>query len=79
MAQGLLVVGFTVDEVLAILAAAKANLLAGVQQTSWTVGEASSGSVINLPTAVLLDECRFALQQLDPVTYPKITRLTARF
>ena len=79
MAQGLLVVGFTVDEVLAILAVAKQNLLAGVQMTSWTVGEASSGSVINLDTKTLLDECRYALQQLDPVTYPKITRLTAKF
>lgn len=79
MAQGLFVVGFTIDEVLAIQAKAKANLTAGVTQTSWTVGEASSGSVQPMGTVEVLDECRYALQQLDPVTYPKITRLKCDF
>lgn len=79
MAQGLFVVGFTVPEVLAILAVAKANLLAGTQQTSWSMGETSSGSQISLPTREVLDECRYALQQLDPATYPRITRTLANF
>ncbi len=79
MAQGLFVVGFTVDEVLAILAVAKKNLLAGVTQTSWTMGETSSGSQINMPTVDVLDECRYALQQLDPQQFPKITRTIANF
>lgn len=79
MAQGLFVVGFTVQEVLAILAVAKANLLNKVTQTSWTIGESSSGSVVSMATKEVLEECAYALQQLDPATYGKITRTVANF
>lgn len=79
MAQGLFVEGFTVADVLAIQAVAKANLLAGVQQTSWSLGESSAASSVAMPTREILDECRYALQQLDPATYPKITRMLANF
>lgn len=79
MAQGLFVVGFTIAEVLAIQAVAKANLLAGTLQTSWSLGESSSGSQVSLSTLQMLEECRYALQQLDPATYPKITRTLANF
>lgn len=79
MAQGLFTVGFTVDEILAILAIAKKNLMAGTLQTSWTLGESSSGSQVPMSTMDVLDECRYALQQLDPATYRKITRTIANF
>lgn len=79
MAQGLFVVGFTVEEVLAILQVAKTNLLSGVQQTSWSLGESSSAGVQSMSTTAVLDECRFALQQLDPATYGKKTRTLADF
>lgn len=79
MAQGLFTVGFTLAEVKAILAVAKKNLLSGVQQTSWSLGESSSGSVVSLPTKEILEECMFALQQLDPATYSKVTRTLASF
>lgn len=79
MAQGLFVHGFTLAEVLAIQKVAKANLLAGVQQTSWSLGESSSGSVPAMTTMQVLDECQFALKKLDPKTYPSRNRVYANF
>lgn len=79
MAQGLFVQGFTVAEVLAIQKVAKDNLIAGTMQTSWSLGESSSGSVPSMSTMQVLDECKYALEQLDPATYKKITRLRANF
>lgn len=79
MAQGLFVVGFTVAEVLALQAVAKQNLLNNVVQTSWTMGETSSGSSQAMSTMSVLDECAYALQQLDPATYPKKNRAICNF
>ncbi|CAB4147219.1 hypothetical protein UFOVP510_18 [uncultured Caudovirales phage] len=73
-ARGLLTVGFTVQEVLAIQARAKADLLSGKVLTSYSEGGVSATKQIVMSTEKLLDECKYALQYLDPVAYPKPKR-----
>jgi hypothetical protein len=74
MAKGLFTIGFTVAEVLAIQARAKADLLAGKVLTAYSEGGVSATKSIVMNTERVLDECRHALQYLDPVAYPKPKR-----
>jgi hypothetical protein len=74
MAKGLFTVGFTVAEVLAIQARAKADLLAGKVLTSYSEGGVSASKQIVMSPEKVLEECKMALQFLDPVTYPKPKR-----
>lgn len=69
MAKGLFTVGFTVQDVLDILATAKANLKAGDMITSYSVGGKTISKASTAPTLEVIDECQFALRQLDPDTY----------
>jgi hypothetical protein len=69
MASGLFTVGFTVAEVLAIQAKAKAMLLEGKTIMSW--GDSGTNVTKEFPLTVkeTLGECACALRILDPATY----------
>jgi hypothetical protein len=69
MARGLLITGFTVAEVLAIQARAKALLLEGKTIMNWNDAETSVAKQFTLPVDQVLDECGHALRVLDPATY----------
>jgi len=69
MAQGLLIVGFTVEEVRAIQAKAKQLLLEGKTIMSWNDSGSSVTKEFALTVKETLDECAHALRILDPVTY----------
>lgn len=71
MAKGLFVVGFTVEEVLAIQAKAKALILEGKTMMSYTDSGTSASKQFVMPVAEVLDECGHALQILSPDTYGK--------
>ena len=68
-AQGLFITGFTLDEVLAIQAQAKKDVLAGRDITSYGDGGKNVGKTRNLPVGQILAECAEALKALDPTTY----------
>lgn len=70
MAKGLFTVGFTVQDILDILAKAKANLKAGVIMTSYSASGVNTGKQLTAPTLEVVDECTHALTVLDPVRYP---------
>ena len=69
MAQGLFVVGFTVDEVQAIQAKAKALQLECKTIMSWNDSGSSVTKEFALTVKETLDECAYALRILDPATY----------
>ncbi len=69
MAQGLFTTGFTVDDVLAIQARAKAMVMEGKTIMSWSDSETNATKQFAMPPAQVLDECRYALRVLDPGTY----------
>jgi hypothetical protein len=69
MARGLFITGFTVAEVLAIQARAKAMLLEGKTIMNWSDAETSAAKQFVMPVDQVLDECRYALKVLDPDTY----------
>ena len=75
MAEGLLITGFTVAEVLAIQAQAKALLLEGKTIMSW--GDSGTNVTKELPMTVreTLRECAHALRILDPATYGRSRRI----
>lgn len=68
-AQGLFVTGFTVDEVLAIQAQAKKDVLAGRVITSYGDQGKSVQKQFAMPPGQILIECAYALKSLDPTTY----------
>lgn len=68
-AQGLFITGFTVAEVLAILAKAKEDLTNGRIVTSYSTGGTSASRKETLPVDQVLAECSYALKALDPDTY----------
>lgn len=71
MAQGLFLVGFTIDEVKQILAKAKAQLLQGKTIMEWEASGTKTRKEQAMPIRTVLEECAYALQQLDPDTYGK--------
>lgn len=71
MPKGLFVVGFTVQDVLDIQAKAKAFLKEGKTLMSYTEGGTTTSKQFAMPVKEVLDECSYALQQLDPQTYGK--------
>lgn len=70
-AKGLFVIGFTVAEVEAIQAKAKAMLLEGKATMSWSDSGTSVSKQFVMPPAEVLEECAYALQKLDPEKYRK--------
>jgi len=75
MAKGLFTVGFTKEEVLAIQARAKADLLAGKVLTNYSEGGVSATKQVVMSIEKVLEECAFALTVLDPVTFPPAKRV----
>lgn len=69
-AQGLFVVGFTAEEVLAIQGRAKELILEGKTLMTWGEGGSSAGKQFAMAVADVLAECAYALPILDPETYP---------
>lgn len=69
MARGLFVTGFTIAEVLAIQAVAKALILEGKTIMNWSDAETSASKQFSMPPDQVLDECAHALKALDPDTY----------
>ena len=69
MARGLFITGFTVAEVLAIQAKAKALILEGKTIMNWNDAETSASKQFTMPPADVLEECAYALKVLDPATY----------
>ena len=68
-AEGLFVTGFTVDEVLAIQAQAKKDVLAGRVITNYGNQGTSVGKQFAMPPGKILAECAYALKELDSDTY----------
>ena len=66
MAQGLFVVGFTTEEVEAILAKAKTFLLEGKTLMEWGESGSSATKQFTMPVKDVLLECAHALPILDP-------------
>jgi len=69
MAQGLFVIGFSIEEVRAIQAKAKQLLLEGKTIMSWNDSGSSVTKEFALTVKETLDECAHALRILDPATY----------
>jgi hypothetical protein len=69
MAKGLFTVGFSVEEVLAILAQAKKDVLAGRDLSSYGDQGKSVSKTRSMTLAEIIDECKHALRYLDPDTY----------
>lgn len=79
MAQGLFVVGFTVEEVQAIQAKAKQLLLEGKTIMSWNDSGSSVTKEFALSVKETLDECAHALRILDPDTYGRRRRVAVSY
>ena len=79
MAKGLFIVGFTVEEVLAIQAKAKKLLLEGKTIMTWNEGGTAASRQFVMPVQDILAECAYALKKLSPETYgdSSSTKLTA--
>ena len=75
MAQGLFIVGFTVEEVQAIQAKAKQLLLEGKTIMSWSDSGSSVTKQFALTVRETLEECAHALRILDPATYGRRKRV----
>lgn len=69
MAKGLFTVGFSVQDVLDILATAKANLKKGALITSYSVAGTNVSKALTAPTLEVIDECVHALRVLAPDKY----------
>ena len=69
MARGLFITGFTIAEVIAIQARAKALVLEGKTIMNWNDAETSASKQFTMPVADVLEECAHALRALDPDTY----------
>lgn len=62
--------GCTLQEVLALRDKAKAELLAGaVKVAEWSSHDTRSRRLFEMSTERLIEECAYALEQLDPETY----------
>lgn len=75
MAQGLFIVGFTVEEVQAIQTKAKQLLLEGKTIMSWNDSGSSVTKQFALTVKETLEECAHALRILDPATYGRRRRV----
>ena len=73
---GLFITGFTVEEVLAIQARAKALLLEGKTIMSWSDNGTSTSKQFTMPPKEVLAECAYALRKLDPYTYGTNSRIS---
>lgn len=73
---GLFITGFTVEEVLAIQARAKALLLEGKTIMSWSDNGTSTSKQFVMPVKEVLAECAYALRKLDPHTYGASSRIS---
>ncbi|MBP7948908.1 MAG: hypothetical protein KA004_04570 [Verrucomicrobiales bacterium] len=69
MARGLFITGFTIVEVLAIQARAKALILEGKTIMNWNDADTSVSKQFTMPVDQVLEECAHALRALDPDTY----------
>ncbi len=79
MARGLFITGFTIAEVLAIQARAKALVLEGKTIMNWNDAETSASKQFAMPVADVLEECAHALRALDPDTYGRARIAGASF
>ena len=75
MAQGLFIVGFSVEEVRAIQNKAKELLLEGKTIMAWNDSGSSVTKEFALTVRETLDECAYALCILDPATYGRRRRV----
>lgn len=75
MAKGIFTVNFTVEEILAIHASAKAQVTAGERIMSW--GDSGVSVTKDFPTNPMevLAECNYALRLLEPATYKRRRRV----
>lgn len=73
-------VGWTKQEVLDVLTRAKALLKEGKTVMTYTATGTSVGKQFTMPVADVVEECGYALQVLDPDSYPKRRRyLTSNY
>lgn len=80
MAKGIFITGFTVEEVKAIQAKAKALLMEGKTIMSWTDGGGTSVTKqLVMPVAEVLEECAYALRRLESVTATGATSAPGSF
>ena len=79
MAQGLFTVGFTIAEVLSIQSKAKTLLLEGKTLMSWSDSGSSATKQFPMTVKETLEECAFALQQLQPEVYGKPRKVAQSF
>lgn len=78
-AKGIFVTGFTVAEVEAIQAKAKAMLLEGKTTMSWSDSGTSVSKQFVMPLPEVLEECAYALRELAPEKYRKPARSVCPF
>ena len=71
MAEGFLRTNFTISEILVIHQRAKNLLMEGKTIMSYNESGTSVSKQFTLPVDVVLKECEFALQCMDPATYKK--------
>ncbi len=69
MVRGLFITNFTLEEVTAIQAKAKALLLEGKTIMSWGDSETSVTKQFTLPVDQILEECAHALKVLCPSSF----------
>lgn len=80
MAKGIFITGFTVEEVKAIQAKAKALLMEGKTIMSWTDGGGTSVTKqLVMPVAEVLEECAYALRRLETVNTTGATSAPGSF
>ena len=75
-AKGIFTTGFTIEEVEAIQAKAKAMLLEGKATMSWSDSGTSVSKQLVMPVAEILEECSYALKRLAPEKYSSRTTNT---
>lgn len=68
-ASGLFTTGFELEEVLAIQAQAKKDVLAGRDITGYSDSGKNVSKTRNMPVGQVLVECAYALKALDPAKY----------
>ena len=77
MAKGLFTVGFAIAEVLQIQNRAKELLLEGKTVMAWGDSGSSVNKQFAMPVSEVLEECAYALRQLDPETYGRRRRVAS--
>ena len=77
MAKGLFIVGFSVAEVLQIQSRARELLLEGKTVMGWADSGSSVNKQFTMPVKEVLEECAYALRQLDPETYGRRRRVAS--